>query len=273
MSGNLKAFTALMLIGLTGCGAGAESVPMTTVTVTASPNLTPESASPPPSSPSPTKNPEPEPVVQEDHHFPYGIIISNAEQLCTTPLALLPDLVSVGDSPEFVEVIQIVAIDLGYEAGELAIYDDQTVRAVRSIQNYLGVEPDGQVGPITWGALQDQYCPGFVDLYTDNYAAGSGGGNSQPGGNGGGATPATPGPAGGFALPQPNAPSTQPPAVPPPAQGPQPVSLPKIGTCPQGYITNFDTCDPGPSARYAYLRNGMTCDVGYRTDWDYCVLQ
>lgn len=39
-------------------------------------------------------------------------------------------------------------------------YGPRTIAAVKRMRSDLGVVPDGQVGPMRWGALQSQLCFG-----------------------------------------------------------------------------------------------------------------
>jgi len=54
---------------------------------------------------------------------------------------------------------------------------------------------------------------------------------------------------------------------------PRPVPIPKVGTCPTGYVASFSTCNPTPGAKLAVLKSGSFCPTGYYTSWKYCVSQ
>lgn len=163
----LYMLTAAMLVGagLAGCGEFS-ATPVSTVTVTAAPSTAPAepdepvgtSARPSPSMESPADD-------QQEQNLPVVIITANAEELCTTPVRSLPDMISETDSPEHAEILQIVALDMGYDVSLSGVYDKQTIRAVVEMQSDLGVVPDGQVGPITWSALQSEYCPEFGQTF------------------------------------------------------------------------------------------------------------
>ena len=47
-------------------------------------------------------------------------------------------------------------------------------------------------------------------------------------------------------------------------------ALPKDGSCPSGYNTSGNYCNPGSSARYAVTKDG-SCPSGYNTSGNYCV--
>lgn len=241
----------LLSVGLASCSSGSDVAQVTTVTVTAPAPAKPQ-PTPTRSIPSPTPTPAEEQFVYEGRHPPFGIMLEYARQLCLPPVTALPDLVTRGDSPEFTEVLQTFALTFGYETGAYGEYDAQTIRAVRQIQSDLGVVPDGQVGPITWSALRNWQCPYYEPYFAEDYNSEASTDNSTD---------------------YPDEPTAYPAPSPTGDSDPVPVALPKIGTCPFGYISNFDTCDPGPGARYAIVKTGAMCPVGYRPDWQYCVLQ
>ena len=54
-------------------------------------------------------------------------------------------------------------------------------------------------------------------------------------------------------------------AADPPAQ-----PLPKIGSCPSGYVTSGAYCTPGSGARFAVRKIG-SCPSGYSTSGGYCL--
>ena len=79
--------------------------------------------------------------------------------LCRTPVSQLPDLVYAGDSPYWTEVVQVLAVSEGIRVGPIdGQYGPQTIAGVQQLQLLVGVVDDGQVGPITWTALQDYFC-------------------------------------------------------------------------------------------------------------------
>ena len=59
-------------------------------------------------------------------------------------------------------------------------------------------------------------------------------------------------------------------ALPSSVAGPATVALPKVGSCPSGYSTSGDYCNPSSSARYAVVKVG-SCPSGYSTSGDYCL--
>ena len=88
-------------------------------------------------------------------------IESTGDALCTTPVYRMPDLVTASSDPSWTRVIQVMAVLYGFNPGVIdGQYGPNTISAVKGLQSYLGVVPDGQVGPITWTALQNDYCGG-----------------------------------------------------------------------------------------------------------------
>lgn len=80
-------------------------------------------------------------------------------ELCATAVSQLPDLIDIGDSTYWTEVIQVIAASEGIAVGPIdGQYGPQTIAGVRELQRRIGVVDDGQVGPITWSALQANVC-------------------------------------------------------------------------------------------------------------------
>ena len=145
-------------VALVGCSAVQGVFPAETVTVTAAPSKVSEPApgasvvernSSAPATSTPAEEPNP----------PMGVFLAYADRLCGPSSEDLPELVGPGDGPDYVEVIQMVALWLDYTVELTNRYDDQTIRAVKRMQSDLGVDSDGQVGPITWNAVQQRVCP------------------------------------------------------------------------------------------------------------------
>lgn len=81
------------------------------------------------------------------------------DALCRTPISQLPDLIDAGDSAYWTEVVQVLAVSQGIRVGPIdGQYGPQTIAGVRQLQRFVGVLDDGQVGPITWTALQTYFC-------------------------------------------------------------------------------------------------------------------
>lgn len=89
------------------------------------------------------------------------MIEATGDALCTTYVYNMPDLVTPSSDASWTRVIQVMAVQYGFNPGVVdGQYGPNTVSAVQGLQAYLGVVPDGQVGPITWTALQNDYCGG-----------------------------------------------------------------------------------------------------------------
>lgn len=95
-----------------------------------------------------TTDPNPEPLRR-----------SALEMLCSTPVGDLPDLIDASDSAYWTEVVQTLAASEGIPVGPIdGQYGPQTIAGVQALQRRVGVIDDGQVGPITWSALQRYFC-------------------------------------------------------------------------------------------------------------------
>ena len=133
--------------------APAASVPGVTITVAPAPQ--PTSTTIISVSPGPT-------VTATIDQYPSGPAWSSEELnfLCPSQPDLLPPLIGPESDAQGTKVIQklltyVYLEDPGPIDGE---YGPQTISAVTRLQRQLGVFPDGQVGPITWGALQADLC-------------------------------------------------------------------------------------------------------------------
>lgn len=176
---------ALAPIAIVGCATTSASAPAATVTVTATAAPSTITATPAPESSTTTPSERREDddglesssttsnSYQREPLPPNGVIAANAEKICVPPVATLPDLVNNGDSPEFVDALQLAMFVLGYEITFSSSYDAETVRVVKLMQEDLGVVPDGQVGPITWGALRDRHCPEWERYFTNQSVVGA----------------------------------------------------------------------------------------------------
>lgn len=169
-----------LTVALVGCSAVSEVAPVETVTVTATP--TPVETPTADATPAPVreqeKDAERESAVpsndpyQRDPRPPFGLILSSVESICVPPVEALPDLVNIGDSPEYVDALQMALFDLGYVVPFAASYNSSVVQVVQRMQTNLGVVPDGQVGPITWGALRDRLCPEWEEYFPNQGTSG-----------------------------------------------------------------------------------------------------
>lgn len=80
--------------------------------------------------------------------------------ICSSSSALKPPLVGADSDAEATRAIQaLLPWQFGYDPGPLdGQYGPRTIAAVKQMQSDLGVVPDGQIGPITWAALQRRVC-------------------------------------------------------------------------------------------------------------------
>ena len=79
--------------------------------------------------------------------------------LCSEAVTNLPNLIDAGDSEYWTEVLQVLAASQRIAVGPIdGEYGPQTIAGVRELQRRIGVVDDGQVGPITWSALQVYFC-------------------------------------------------------------------------------------------------------------------
>lgn len=98
--------------------------------------------------------PQPAPVPTNDTTAQGAI-----DSLCSRPISQLPNLIGEGDSAYWTEVVQVLAVSEGIRVGPVdGQYGPQTIAGVRELQRRVGVVDDGQVGPITWTALQSYFC-------------------------------------------------------------------------------------------------------------------
>ena len=89
------------------------------------------------------------------------MVEASGDALCNTSVYAMPDLVGPTSDASWTRVIQVMATQYGFNPGVIdGQYGSNTISGVRGLQTYLGVVPDGQVGPITWTALQNDYCGG-----------------------------------------------------------------------------------------------------------------
>lgn len=82
--------------------------------------------------------------------------------ICGSSRDSLPRLVGSGSNSEATRALQTILVDVFAEdPGPIdGQYGSRTISAVKSMQSLLGVVPDGQVGPATWGAVQSSICYG-----------------------------------------------------------------------------------------------------------------
>lgn len=91
---------------------------------------------------------------------PDGLNLQEAEgALYAAAISELPDLIDAADSSYWTEVIQVIAASEGIAVGPVdGQYGPQTIAGVKELQRRIRVIDDGQVGPITWSALQAYVC-------------------------------------------------------------------------------------------------------------------
>ena len=88
------------------------------------------------------------------------MIESTSDAICYLDPYTMPPLVGPTSDPSATRLIQIFAVMNGFNPGPIdGQYGPNTVAAVIQLQRLVGVVPDGQVGPITWGALSRYHCP------------------------------------------------------------------------------------------------------------------
>lgn len=89
------------------------------------------------------------------------MIESTSDAICYLDPYAMPPLVGPDSDPAATRLIQIFAVMNNFNPGPIdGQYGPNTVYAVRLLQQLVGVVADGQVGPITWGALSEYHCPG-----------------------------------------------------------------------------------------------------------------
>jgi hypothetical protein len=116
----------------------------------------PESASPP----SPQSGQTPRPATGPMPILTGPMIESTSDAICYLDPYAMPPLVGTNSDPWATRLIQIFAVMNGFNPGPIdGQYGPNTVAAVIQLQRLVGVVPDGQVGPITWGALSRYHCP------------------------------------------------------------------------------------------------------------------
>lgn len=114
----------------------------------------PESSSAPPSGQSPRPATGPMPILTGP------MIESTSDGICYLDPYAMPSLVGPNSDPWATRLVQIFAVMNGFNPGPIdGQYGPNTVAAVIQLQRLVGVVPDGQVGPITWGALSRYHCP------------------------------------------------------------------------------------------------------------------
>lgn len=92
-----------------------------------------------------------------------GSLDESRSYICLNEPDGLPPLVGADSNAQATRLLQAVLADFfGYDPGPIdGQYGPRTIAAVERMQSALGVVPDGQVGPITWRALQTRLC--FTD--------------------------------------------------------------------------------------------------------------
>lgn len=82
------------------------------------------------------------------------------EYICPKRPESLPPLVDEGADPTATRFLQTALIEwFGQDPGPVnGSYGPRTIATVKSVQEMLGIFPDGQVGPVTWLAIQGWFC-------------------------------------------------------------------------------------------------------------------
>jgi hypothetical protein len=88
-------------------------------------------------------------------------IESTSDAICYLNPYSMPPLIGPSSDAGATRIVQIFAVMNGINPGPIdGQYGPNTVAAVMQLQRIVGVVADGQVGPITWGALQRFHCSG-----------------------------------------------------------------------------------------------------------------
>lgn len=131
--------------------------PAPTVTVTQAPAPRPTVTATRTQTVSPPQPPAPDPLP----FLTDSMIEGTYDRVCRTSVSSMPDLVTASSDAGWTTTIQIVAVIMGYNPGPIdGQYGPRTIAAVKQVQSELGTVPDGQVGPITWTAVQNFLCGG-----------------------------------------------------------------------------------------------------------------
>lgn len=82
--------------------------------------------------------------------------------ICGRAPESLPPLVGADSDSRATRALQVALLNaFGEDPGPIdGQYGPRTIAATKRMQSSLGVVPDGQVGPITWQAMQSRLCPG-----------------------------------------------------------------------------------------------------------------
>jgi len=131
--------------------------PAPTVTVTQAPAPRPTVTATRTRTVSPLQPPDPDPLP----FLTDSMIEGTYDRVCRTSVPSMPDLVTANSDAGWTTTIQVVAVIMGYNPGPIdGQYGPRTIAAVKKVQSELGTVPDGQVGPITWTAVQNYLCGG-----------------------------------------------------------------------------------------------------------------
>lgn len=111
-------------------------------------------------SPAPPAGQSPSPATGPMPILTGPMLESTSDGICYLDAYTMPSLVGPDSDAWATRLVQIFAVMNGFNPGPIdGQYGPNTVAAVIELQRLVGVAPDGQVGPITWGALSRYHCP------------------------------------------------------------------------------------------------------------------
>lgn len=131
--------------------------PAPTKTITANPR--PVATKTVTANPAPVGGQSPRPATGAMPFLTDSMIESTSDAICYLNPNSMPPLVGPYSDSSATRIVQIFAVMNGINPGPIdGEYGPKTVAAVMQLQRLVGVIDDGQVGPITWGAIQRFHC-------------------------------------------------------------------------------------------------------------------